>query len=162
MIRVNLLHLVDKPTERYFPHTRATANVHSSPSPGFQIIGGDVATASARVLEYLALAEFRALDPWERDDLRLSWLTVLRASEGHPDPWRYAFWCYFGLTPEKLIPYFVARAEAHHADGFPASLLPLKYTRSWKDDFQLGMSVALPRKKPSASVPAPAERKRVA
>jgi hypothetical protein len=90
-------------------------------------------------------------------------MCVLRASEGHPDPWRYAFWCYFGAVPEKLIPYFVARNQANHTEGFPASLLPFKYTNGWEHEFQRGMAIAaLPPKKPAASAPAPKITRRAA
>jgi hypothetical protein len=157
MIRVNLLQWpVDKSTKVDFTNPATNVQVHSSPSPGFQIIGGDVAKASARVLEYLALAEFRALDPWERDDLRVSWLTVLYCSEIQDysvlvenaqlsgkrvgeSLWEYAFWMYYGKT-------FV---EAH---------------KCWAENrAQIEqLLTSLPQKKPAASVPAPRRKDKAA
>lgn len=68
---------------------------------------------SEAVLAYLAAAEAHEEDVWLRDDIRLSWLTVLRAAAGHSDPWRYSFWTMFGKVPEKVIPIWCERAQEH-------------------------------------------------
>jgi hypothetical protein len=75
---------------------------------------------SERILAYLAGAETREPLVWFKDDIRISWLTVLHCAEGVADPWRFAFWKYLGSIPEKVIPQLVARAEKH------AAMEPLK------------------------------------
>lgn len=68
-----------------------------------------------RVLEYLAKAESRELDPWARDDIHVAWLAVLYAARGFVKPWEYAFWSYYGKTPEKAIPIWLERWAARDA-----------------------------------------------
>ena len=97
--------------------------------------------------------------PSKRDDDGIAKLTVLYASQGNSDPWRFAFWMQFGLVPEKLVPFFVARDAANRTGGFPESLLPLRYNRDWRETFELGLALAaipklqLPPKKLPHSVP---------
>jgi hypothetical protein len=74
---------------------------------------------SESVCEYLAWCEANEPNVWLRDDIRIAWLTVLNASEGKPDPWRYSFWMYLGRVPEKVIPELVARAERHRLMEVP-------------------------------------------
>lgn len=152
MIRINLVGI---PTHKSLHSFTVPPEVHSSTFPGFQIIGGDVAKASARVLEYLALAELRALDPWERDDLRVSWLTVLHCSEIQDYSyltdnahlygkrvgemiWEYGFWMYFGKTFDQALKLWAEKRAISE------------------------QALKVMSKKPSGSVPLPAERKRVA
>jgi hypothetical protein len=65
----------------------------------------------------------------------------------------------FGMVPEKLIPYFVARDIAHQTEGFPEKFLPFRYNRYWKETFAEGLALAtvpklqLPPKKSPHSVP---------
>lgn len=68
-----------------------------------------------RVLEYLARAESREIDPWAQDDIRVSWLTVLYAARGFEQPWEYAFWSYYGKHPSKAIPIWLERWAARDA-----------------------------------------------
>jgi hypothetical protein len=35
------------------------------------------------------------------DDLRIAKLCILQIEAENPDPWRFAFWTYMGITPEK-------------------------------------------------------------
>lgn len=74
---------------------------------------------SESVCEYLAACEDREPNVWLRDDIRIAWLTVVNAAQGKLDPWRYSFWMYLGRTPEKLIPFFVERAERHRLMEVP-------------------------------------------
>jgi hypothetical protein len=108
-------------------------------------------TLSQRVAYRLTQIEIREPDAWFRDDLRIARLTVFFASNGNPDPWRYAFWWYLGKTPDKLIPFFVAREatrgamEAGERGGDRASLLRPKDTPPTQP---------LPAKKPAHSASA--------
>ena len=123
---------------------------------GLSVVRGRVRKTSAGVLAYLANQELRACCPWERDDLRISWLTVLHCSELENFAyltqnaliygkrvgemvWEYAFWMYFGKVYEKAQ---VAWAE----------------NRAKTEQYL----TALPPKKPAASVPLPDERKKAA
>jgi hypothetical protein len=74
-----------------------------------------------------------------RTDYRIAWLTVFYA--GQPDqigtdwdPWERAFRQILGLSPAKLIPFFMARAFADQ--HFPTKFLPCRYTRVWREDFE--------------------------
>jgi hypothetical protein len=89
---------------------RIAQNVTFLPSPGLRIERGQVNQVTEAVLKYLAGAEWNATAA-ERDDLRVAWICVLKADEGHPDPYRQAFWQYFGEQPETLVPFFAARAH---------------------------------------------------
>jgi hypothetical protein len=68
-----------------------------------------------RVLEYLARAESREIDPWAQDDIRVAWMAVLYAARGFQQPWEYAFWCYYGKTAAKAIPIWLERDAARDA-----------------------------------------------
>jgi hypothetical protein len=70
---------------------------------------------SERVLAYLAGAEQAEPDVWLRDDIRISWLTVLYAANARPTPWVWAFNQVVGGHPSKVIPALVARAAKHVA-----------------------------------------------
>lgn len=63
------------------------------------------------VLAYLAQREADEHDPWVRDDIRISWITVLNASEGNPIPHICATYAVIGLHPDKVWPAIQARRE---------------------------------------------------
>jgi hypothetical protein len=113
----------------------------------------------AHSISHIEHSRINESDPRKRDDDGFAQLTMRYASEGNPDPWRFAFWMQFGMVPEKLIPYFVARDIAHLTEGFPERFLPFRYNRDWRETFELGLRLAtvpklqLPPKKPSHSVP---------
>ena len=88
-----------------------------------------------RVLDYLARAECREIDPWLRDDLRIAWLTVFYA-QTYPHPFAFAHYQILGIHPERLQASLEARRRAQ--------LGPL---------YDLVMqTTSLPPKKPAASV----------
>lgn len=124
---------------------------------GFRIVTGSPRVSESfveRVLARLAKLELKA-PQGDRDDYRVAWITVLKASEGHPDPWRQAFWQYHGEQPETLIPFFEARAYLHSIyEGNYAVLdphLPLRFVRGWEEMY-LQILEKLPVKKPVVSV----------
>lgn len=126
------------------------------PRVGLQVVQGDVSKLTARVLSYLAEAEDRTR-VGDRDDIRVAWITVLKASEGHPDPFAIAFWQYFSESPETLIPFLAARAHLNriYGENFQAldKHFPFQYARDWQDTYQrILIEVALPPKKQSHSV----------
>ena len=51
--------------------------------------------------KYLSEQESGELNPHLVDDLRIAKLCLLQLEAGNPDPWRFAFWTYIGITPEK-------------------------------------------------------------
>ena len=67
---------------------------------------------SERVLTRLEELETQELDPWVRDDLRISWITVLNASRGNQQPHVDATYRVLGLHPDKIWPQIVARRSA--------------------------------------------------
>lgn len=67
------------------------------------------------ILAYLERAESIEVQPWQRDDLRVAWKTVLYAAQGHPDPWGYAFWSYYGKTWEKALAEWAKRDRSTEA-----------------------------------------------
>src|SRR6185369_4222019 len=95
-----------------------------------------------RVLARLAEAEQSTQLALEQQDYRIAWLTVLRADEGCPEPWRTAFWQIVGNTPEKAIPFWLARDDAFRDEFFPESMLPLRYTKEWASDYLRGKMIA--------------------
>lgn len=66
-----------------------------------------------RVVDYLNWAQDNEERVQRRDDIAIARLAVILAGQGDPEPWRWAFIRLLGGTPEKLIPIFVARREAH-------------------------------------------------
>ena len=130
------------------------AAVNISPPPTAQPQNNVLKSVTGQRLTRRIIARLAKSDS---EDGNVARLTVKYAFEGHPDPWRFAFWMCYGLVPEKLIPYFVARDIANHTDNFPASLLPLHFNRYWPETFAAGMAmsrielVALPPKKPCHS-----------
>lgn len=116
----------------------------------------------ARVLARLSEAEWKS-PLGSRDDIRVAWITVLKADEGHPTPFAQAFFQYFGVSPEKMIPFLSARAEldriyAQSQAAWLEKYLPFRHHDGWRETFariQADIdSAALPPKKPAASVPA--------
>jgi len=98
----------------------------------------------------------RALDPWERDDLRVSWLTVLYCSEIQDyavlvenaqligkrvgeSLWEYAFWMYYGKPFDQAIKLWAGNRAQNEQ-----------------------LLTSLPAKKPAASVPAPKRKDKAA
>jgi hypothetical protein len=125
---------------------------------------------AARVLVRLSEAEWRA-PLGARDDIRVAWITVLKADEGHPTPFAQAFFQYFGASPEKLIPFFAARADldrmyAQSQAAWLEKYLPFRHHDGWRETFARIQaeidSEALPPKKPAASAPAPRVIRRAA
>jgi hypothetical protein len=56
-----------------------------------------------RVWERLSQSEQAEPDVSLRDDLRIAKLCILNVERGQSDPWRFAFWTYMGITPEKWL-----------------------------------------------------------
>jgi hypothetical protein len=65
-----------------------------------------------KVLLYLETAEKKEIDPWLRDDIRISWITVLNASRGDLFPHVHATIAVLGLHPDRVWPAIVARRKA--------------------------------------------------
>jgi hypothetical protein len=94
------------------------------------------------VLEYLEQAEKTEIDPWVRDDLRISWITVQWAQHGVPEwSWRRNSSPYVAATyqvlhcdPDEVWPRILKqRAQklgALHAKVFGAASSPRKPVRS--------------------------------
>jgi hypothetical protein len=141
------------------------------PSPSLSIVRGHVSESfAARVLVRLSEAEWKA-PLGARDDIRVAWITVLKADEGHPTPFAQAFFQYFGASPEKLIPFFAARADldrmyAQSQAAWLEKYLPFRHHDGWRETFARIQaeidSEALPPKKPAASAPAPIVIRRAA
>jgi len=89
----------------------------------------------ARILSRLEAAEAREVDPHFRDDIRIAWITVLRASRGEPSPHVSATYTVLGLHPDRVWPAIIERRRA---------LLGWRY--------EAFVGVELPPKKPSQSV----------
>ena len=64
------------------------------------------------ILAYLASCEAGEYNPWVRDDLRISWITVLYASNGNPIPHIEATYRVLGLHPDKVYQAILDRREA--------------------------------------------------
>jgi hypothetical protein len=141
------------------------------PSPSLSIVSGHVSESLvARVLARLSEAEWKA-PLGARDDIRVAWITVLKADEGHPTPFAQAFFQYFGASPEKLIPFLAARADldrmyAQSQAAWLEKYLPFRHHDGWRETFARIQaeidSEALPPKKPAASAPAPKVIRRAA
>lgn len=67
---------------------------------------------SERVLARLEKFEQKETDPWQRDDLRIAWITVLYASRGNQQPHVDATYRVLGIHPEKVWPRIVAHRRA--------------------------------------------------
>ena len=130
---------------------------------GLSIVRGLVsAKFSVRVLARLAEAEQKTEVATEQQNYRIAWLTVLRADEGNPDPWKQAFWEIVGNTPEKAIPFWLCRDDLLHDEYVPLHLLELRYTKDWGSDYvhakmiaEKARSAGLPPKKPVEFAPIP-------
>jgi hypothetical protein len=136
------------------------SRLESVPAQGISVVRGLVSSKFAvRILERIAEAERRAVTPDEQQDYRIAYVTVLKADEGHPDAWRTAFYQVVCNTPEKAVPFWLARQDAFLDEYFPLSMLPLRYTKEWASDYLRGKMIAerareakLPPKKPVQSV----------
>jgi hypothetical protein len=165
MIHINLIHLVDKATKVDFTNPATNNQLHSLPS--LRIVDGRLPESfTGRVLARLEAAELK-VRLGDRDDVRIAWLLVLRASEGHPDPFSLAFYQYFSESPETLIPFFSARADLwRRYEVCMDEYLPLRYTKDWRGDLaRIELRLISEQnltKKPAASVPAPKDRKKAA
>jgi hypothetical protein len=123
---------------------------------GISVVRGLVSEKfSVRVLARLAEAEQKTEVATEQQDYRIAWLTVLRADEGNPEPWRTAFWEIVGNTPEKAIPYWLCRDDLLQDEHVPLPMLELRYTRDWGSDYvrakmaaEAARAAGLPPKKP--------------
>lgn len=89
---------------------------------------------SDRVLAHLEDAEAHEPNPHFRDDLRISWITVLNAARGAAEPHVAATYAVLGLHPSKVWPAIVARRKAQlgtlYEDFFGVSLPPKKPAQS--------------------------------
>lgn len=139
-----------------FPESRGISA--AAPSPlGIRIERGTVANVRVEhVLEYLQKAEWKA-PIGERDDIRVAYITVIKAFEGHPDPFAIAFWQYFSASPDQLIPFFAARAELwRNYDQRTMSVLdrylPLRYSSDWREVVERIECELAIAKKPCGSV----------
>ena len=149
-------------TKQIFTNDEVSRTGQSPVLPqGLAVVRGLVsAKFSVRVLAYLAEAEQKTEVATEQQCYRIAWLTVLRADEGNLDPWRQAFWEIVGNTPEKTIPFWMARADLFADEYVPLSMIDLKYTRDWGSDYIRAKMAAdaarmaeLPPKKPVTSLP---------
>lgn len=104
-----------QPISRNDGKTDLSPNV-SSPKPvrfsGLQAlyVVGDEFRSSALALpslqsawEYLSRQQAAEINPHAIDDLRIAQLCLLNVERGQADPWRFAFWTYMGITPEKWL-----------------------------------------------------------
>lgn len=71
-----------------------------------------------RVLERIASAEWREVNPHYQDDYRIAWITVLRAGLGEREPDVSACYTVLGLHPNKVWPAIVARRHAIAGDHY--------------------------------------------
>jgi hypothetical protein len=110
---------------------------------------------SQSVLAYLAQREEIESDVWLRDDLRISWLTVLYASRGYQAPAISASYQVLGLHPDKVFPAILERrrgllgSEYEQFAAVPPE--PTEKKAAIEGGSVLGES-ALPPKKSPASV----------
>lgn len=97
-------------------------------------VSNRVHTFVDRILAYLERAESKEIDPWYRDDYRISWLTVLWSAQGVPD-WTLranspayvaATWQVLHCHPEKVWENLEAQRRAklgaEYALIFPESI----------------------------------------
>jgi hypothetical protein len=76
---------------------------------GRTIRGRTIGGKCERILDYLERAEWKASDPWEKDDLRVAWKCVLNAATGVASPWDTAFATYYGKPLAKALAYWAER-----------------------------------------------------
>lgn len=67
---------------------------------------------SKRVLLRLEQAEQGESDPWNRDDIRIAWITVFYASQGNSQPHVDATYRVLGVHPDKVWAKIVAFRKA--------------------------------------------------
>lgn len=71
---------------------------------------------SWRILEYLAAAKSKEPQITLQDDIELAWFTVLRASEGYPDPWNFSFWMLYGKTYARAMKAWAERDKQNEKE----------------------------------------------
>lgn len=167
---------VDQPTATnlYAPdssHGDTVAGQIEQPSPALSIVRGQLSESFvARVLARLSESEWKA-PLGARDDIRVAWITVLKSDEGHPTPFAQAFFQYFGVSPDKLIPFLAARADldriyAQSQAQWLEKYLPFRHHNGWRETFaRIQAEIdeqALPPKKPARSVEVPGVLRRAA
>ena len=86
-----------------------------------------------RILARLEEAERHEVNPHFRDDSRISWITVLKASRGESIPHVSATYAVLGLHPDKVWPAIVKRRKA---------LLGPYYDKFFERNFSAGSSNA--------------------
>ena len=83
-----------------------------------------------RVLSYLETAESCEPDVWLRDDLRIAWITVLRAARGESEPFVSACYTVLRCHSARLSSKLEARRRALlgplYGEFFDAALPPKK------------------------------------
>ena len=99
------------------------------------------------ILCYLEWAETNEPNPHLRDDYRISWITVLRASRGESIPHVTATYAVLGAHPEKVWASILARRRALLGRAYESFWGPVQLSFEW--DSQRG---SLPPKKPAQSV----------
>jgi hypothetical protein len=88
-----------------------------------------------KILARLECAELHEVNPHFQTDIRIAWITILRASRGDPVPHVSATYTVLGLHPDRVWPAIIERRK---------TLVGLRY-----EEF---FGVELPPKKPSQSV----------
>lgn len=84
-------------------------------------------TLAERVLKHLEAAESHELDPWRRDDLRQSWISLSTFERGRfrtfEDAFVAASYLMYGIHPDQVWPRIVKRRHAmlgaEYRDFFP-------------------------------------------
>jgi hypothetical protein len=110
------------------------------PSPeGFAVLSSKL---SERIIARLFDAERKEGNAHLRDDYRIAAKTVYNCSKNYPHAWNLAFCEYLGKHPSKLIPFLAAQADRYRAEA-EKNLRELE-----------ALTMALPPRKPSVSVPA--------
>jgi hypothetical protein len=110
-----------------------------------------MASLAERILARLEEAESHELNPHFQSDLRIAWITVLRAERGQMIPHISATYAVLGLHPERVWPAIVARRKAqcgaYYEVFYPGDSV------NFVGDLSLdGLSQDLPPKKPVQSV----------
>jgi hypothetical protein len=70
-------------------------------------VGQDLHAFVERILARLEDAELHEVDPWLRDDIRIAWITVLRAGRREKFPHVTATYAVLGLHPNKVWPAII-------------------------------------------------------
>jgi hypothetical protein len=94
-----------------------------------------------RILSRLEMSEKREVDPWLRDDVRQSWISLSTFSRGKfptfPDAFVAASYLMYGVHPDQVWPKIVADRKAklgrEYHDWYDANdnALPVNYEKFW-------------------------------